>query len=71
MSNFQVYEARYNRPNSTEETYQSTTAGLLSERSGASEVVTRDTTVRTTTVDNEVYAEYIRQGTVTVRVFQA
>ena len=63
MSNFQVYEARDNRPNSTEETHQSTMAGLLSKRSGDNEVITRDSTVRTTAVDNEVYAEYIREGT--------
>ena len=66
MSNFQIYEARDNRPNSTEGTYQSTTAGLLSERSGDSGVSTRDSTVRTTTVDNGEYTEYITQGIVTV-----
>ena len=69
MSNLELDEARDNRPNSTEETHQSTMAGLLSKRSGDNEVVTRDSTVRTTAVDNEVYAEYIREGT--VRVFQA
>ena len=69
MSNFQVYEARDNRPNSTEETYQSTTAGLLSERSGDSGVFTRDSNVRTTTIDSGEYTEYITPGT--VRVFLA
>ena len=66
MGNSQLYEARDNRPNSTEETYLSTTDGLLSERSGDSGVSTRDSTVRTATVDNGEYTEYITQGIVTV-----
>ena len=66
MGNFQIDEARDNRPNSTKETYQSTTAGLLSERSGG-RVFTRGITARKTTVstDSGEYTEYVTQGMVT------
>ena len=71
MSNFVVYEARDNNQpnsNSTEETYQSTTAGLLSRSTrddGAFSNVekSRDAIGRTTS-DSGEYTEYITQGTV-------
>ena len=67
MSNFQVYEARDKHPtsNATDQTYQSTTAGLLSENSrGDSAYFTQNNTVRTATIKSGEYTEYITQGKV-------